>query len=151
MKYQKVIQILSVFSIVLILFISSCSKDDSNDVVLAEPTIAATSPVNNATNVARNNSVEITFSEEMDPATINSTTVIVKQGTVVVPGTVTYTNKIATFTPTNSFSALTAYNVTVTTGAKTSKGRAFDANVVSSFTTGAIWVLAPQLLLILPD
>ena len=136
MKYQKVIQLLSVFSIVLILFISSCSKDDSNDVVRAAPTITATSPSNNSTNVARNNLVEITFSEAMDPATINSSTVIVKQGTIVVPGTVTYTGMIATFTPTASFLALTAYNVTVTTGAKTLKGRAFDANVVSSFTTG---------------
>ena len=135
MKYQKVIQLLSVFSIVLVLFISSCS-DDSNDVVTVAPTITATSPANNATNVARNNSVEITFSEAMDPATINSSTIIVKQGTVVVAGTVTYSGMIATFTPTNSFLALTAYNVTVTTGAKTLKGRAFDANVVSSFTTG---------------
>jgi len=136
MKYQKVIQLLSVFSILLILFISGCSKDDSNDVVTAAPTITASSPANNATNVARNNSVEITFSEQMDPATINSSTIIVKQGTIVVLGTVTYTGMIATFTPTDSFLALTAYNVTVTTGAKTMKGRAFDANVVSSFTTG---------------
>jgi len=87
-------------------------------------------------NVPRNNSIAISFSEEMDPATINSTTVIVKQGTTVVPGMVTYAAKTATFTPDDDLLALTAYTVTVTTGAKTLAGKPFAANSVTSFTTG---------------
>jgi hypothetical protein len=98
--------------------------------------VSTTSPANNATNVARNNSIEITFSTAMDPATINSSTVIVKQGTTVVPGMVTYAGNIATFTPTDNLLALTAYTVTITTGAKTMAGKPFASNAVSSFTTG---------------
>lgn len=135
MKYSKAIQLLSLFSIVFILFISGCSKDEDT-APLATPIVTSSSPLNNATNVARNNAITISFSTEMDPATINSSTILVKQGTTDVPGTVTYTGTTATFTPTNSFLALTTYTVTVTTGAKTMAGKPFAANSISTFTTG---------------
>jgi len=134
MKYPKAIQFLSVFSIAFILFVASCSKDDNP--APASPSVSSTSPTNNATDVPRNNSITIAFSEAMDPTTINSSTVIVKQGTTVVPGTLVYAGTTATFTPTNSLLALSNYTVTVTTGAKTLNGTALSANSVSSFTTG---------------
>lgn len=134
MKYPKAFKLLSLFSIVFILSFMGCSKDDPSP--SASPTVKDTSPINNATDVPRNNSITIEFSEAMDPATINSSTVIVKQGTNVVSGTVTYSGTTATFTPTNSLLALTNYTVTVTTGAKTLAGIPLSANQVSSFTTG---------------
>ena len=135
MKYLKAIKLLSLFSIVFLLFVSSCSDDDDT-VDPTAPTVTATSPANNATNVARNNAIDISFSTAMDPATINSSTIIVKQGTTVVPGTVTYDGITAKFTPTNNFLALTDYTVTITTGAKTMTGKAFASESVSKFTTG---------------
>jgi len=134
MKKLKVIQLLSLFSIAILLAVSSCSKDDEANPLA--PTAGTMLPANNATNVARNNSITISFSEAMDPATINSSTVIVKQGTTVVPGTVTYSGTTATFTPTDNLLALTAYTVTVTTGAKTISGTALVAAINSGFTTG---------------
>ena len=100
------------------------------------PTVSTLSPANNATGVPRNNAITISFNVAMDPATINSSTVIVKQGGTVIPGTVTYSGTTATFTPTDALLALTEYTVTITTGAKTLAGIALAANVVSSFTTG---------------
>lgn len=135
MKYSKAIQLLSLFSIVLILLISGCSKDEDTS-PSPTPTILDTSPLNNATNVARNNAITISFSTEMDPATINSSTILVQQGTTNIPGTVTYSGTTATFTPTNSLLALTTYTVTVTTGAKTLAGKPFASNSISTFTTG---------------
>lgn len=135
MKYPKASQLLSLFSIVFILFISGCSKDEDSS-PSPTPTISDTSPLNNATNVARNNAITISFSTEMDPATINSSTILVQQGTTNIPGTVTYSGTSVTFTPTNSLLALTTYTVTVTTGAKTLAGKPFASNSVSTFTTG---------------
>ena len=132
MKLSKTIQL---FSLVSILFVAGCKKDAKNDPG-PTPTVSTTTPANNATAVARNNSITIAFSAAMDPATINSSTVIVKKGDTVIPGTVTYTGTTATFTPTDPFLALTEYTVTVTTGAKTLAGTPIAANVVSSFTTG---------------
>jgi hypothetical protein len=77
----------------------------------------------------------VEFNQPMDPATINSSTLIVKKGAVVVPGTVTYSGTTGVFTPTNSLESLSEYTVTVTTGAKTLSGQALTSSSVTSFTT----------------
>lgn len=130
--HLKVIQLLS---IVLILFVSGCSKDESNNLI-ATPLVSTTSPANNAINIPRNSAIKISFTTAMDPASINTSTVIVNQGPAMVPGMVTYSGSSATFTPTDNMLALTSYVVTVTTGAKTLAGRAFASNNVLGFTTG---------------
>ncbi len=132
MNISKTIQLLSLASI---LFVAACSKDSSS-VPASSPAVSTITPANNATAVPRNNSISISFSEAMDSTTINSSTVIVKQGTTVVPGSVKYAGTTATFTPTDPFLALTAYTVTVTTGAKTLAGKPLASNMVSTFTTG---------------
>ena len=105
------------------------------DIVL--PAISTMSPADVETDVALNQAIVITFSEPMDKSTINSSTVIVKQGTTPVSGAVTYTGTTATFTPASNFKANTVYNVTLTTGAKDLAGNAIASNTLSSFTTGA--------------
>ncbi len=134
MKFKNVIQFVSLLSLVSFLFIAGCSDDDTNPV--GTPTVGSTTPANNATNVPRNNSIEVEFSEAMDPSTINTSTILVKTGTTVVPGTITYSGTTAVFTPNDNLLALTAYTVTVTTGAKTLAGKPFTSNSVTSFTTG---------------
>jgi hypothetical protein len=131
-RFSKTIQFVCLLSV---LFIAGCKKDAKNDPG-PTPTVSTTTPANNATAVGRNNAITISFSAAMDPATINSSTVIVKKAGTVVPGTVTYAGTTATFTPTDAFLALTEYTVTITTGAKTLAGNALAANVVSTFTTG---------------
>jgi hypothetical protein len=115
-------------------FMVGCNKSDPTP---TGPTVASTNPTNNATGVTRNNAITIVFSEDMDPTTINSSTVIVKQGTTVVPGTVTYSNKTAIFKPTDNLLALTVYTITITTGAKTVAGNSIASSETSTFTTGS--------------
>lgn len=136
------------FSLMALLFmflVAACKNDEPSPTVPVVPggpaapgvpVVTTTSPSSNATGIPRNNAITIAFSADMDPTTINSSTVIVTQGGVVIPGTVTYVNRVATFTPTDPFLPLTQYTVTITTGAKTLAGLALAANVVSSFTTG---------------
>ena len=132
MKRSNTTQLLAFLSLIII---AGCKS--SNDPSVPGPTVTSTSPANNAVGVARNNSITISFAAAMDPATINSSTVIIKQGTTVIPGTVTYSGTTATFTPTSNLVALTQYTVTITTGAKTAAGVAFTtSNTVSTFTTG---------------
>ena len=101
------------------------------------PTVTQTDPLNNATGVAVNKAVKITFSKAMDAATITATTITMKQGTTAVAGAVTYASNIATFTPTSGLAAGTVYAVTVSTGAKDLAGNALANNLVVSFTTAA--------------
>lgn len=106
-----------------------------NDDAIA-PTVASTSPSNNEAAVERNKVIEITFNEEMDSSTINSTTFTVKQGTAGVSGSVAYAGTTATFTAVNVLNALKTYTVTATTGVKSAQGIALAADKVWSFTTG---------------
>ena len=101
------------------------------------PTVTGTINANGATNVAINTKVGATFSEVMDPATINATTFLFSQGGTAVAGTVTYAGVNVTFTPAGNLAASTVYTATVTTGAKDVRGNAMAANFVWSWTTAA--------------
>jgi hypothetical protein len=83
-----------------------------------------------------NQNINATFSEAMDPSTITSDTVTLRQGATPVPGTVTYAGNTATFTPANNLAPGTIYTATITTGARDPAGNALANDVVWSFTTG---------------
>jgi hypothetical protein len=99
------------------------------------PMVNATNPLNSATGIALNQMLSVTFSEAMDPLTINNTSFTVKQGINTVAGTVSYTNKVAKFTPTAVLSSGVSYSASITTAAKDVAGNALAANTNWSFTT----------------
>ncbi len=115
---------------------------DGNFVGLASPAdttaplVSATAPVAADTGVAINQTIYAAFSEAMDPSTINTTTVTLKQGTTPVAGSVSYSGVTATFKPAGNLAPLTTYTATISTGAKDLAGNALSADVVWSFTTG---------------
>lgn len=122
----------AIVAMLLIVFLTGCQKDEDPGI---RPTVTATDPANNATGVDRNKNIDITFSEEMDPLTITSSTFTLKQGTTSVAGAVTYTGMTASFNPTNALNAATVYTATVTTSAKDLSGDALASDKVWSFTT----------------
>jgi len=123
----------------------------------AEPTVVSSSPSNRATNVPTSTNtsdnvvtgtaVTATFSQPMDPETVDSSSVGNFTFTVTeangndVPGTVVVNdaNTVATFTPTSSaLNPNTSYTATVTTAAKNGAGVAMDNPVEWTFTTNAV-------------
>ena len=102
------------------------------------PTVLATVPLAAATNVSASQQITSTFSEGMESATINGTTITVKgPGGAAVAGTVTYAGTTATFIPTGGLANSTKYDATVSTGVKDLAGNAMLAAKTWSFTTGA--------------
>jgi len=104
------------------------------------PRVIATVPANGATGVAINQSLTATFSEAMNPSTINTATFVVKgPGGVAVTGVVTYVaaGSVATFKPTANLAASTLYTATITTGAMDLAGNPLAANYTWTFTTAA--------------
>ena len=104
------------------------------------PAVISTTPANGATSVPTSQAITATFSEAMNPATINATTFTVKApGGVAVTGVVTYVaaGSVATFTPVANLTASTLYTATITTGAMDLSGNALAANYVWTFTTAA--------------
>jgi hypothetical protein len=102
------------------------------------PTIISTVPKNGVAGVYKNTAITATFSEEMKPLTINSTTFTVMDGTTPVSGSVSYSNLIAVFTPENILDSDTTYTATITTGVKDLSGNALASNKVWTFKTGLI-------------
>lgn len=122
-----------------------------------EPTVVSSTPSDRATavptstntsdNVVTGAAATATFSQPMDPATINSSsagdvlTFTVRETTGNnVPGTVVMNaaNTVATFTPTwSALNPNTSYTATVTTAAKNAGGVAMANPIAWTFTTSA--------------
>lgn len=107
------------------------------------PTVLSTDPANNATGVLLDKKITATFSEAMDPLTINTLTYTLKQGATPVAGTVSYSGTTATFSPISNLAGNTLYTATITTGAKDLAGNALVSNYVWSFTTMQAIVIVP--------
>ena len=109
------------------------------------PTVTAISPASGATGVSAQATVSATFSEDMDPATIGSTTFELRHAAgTLVPATVAYnaTTRVATLTPSAALAAQTQYTVTVKGGSTDPRGKDLAGNALAaarvwSFTTAA--------------
>jgi hypothetical protein len=129
-------------ALLLVVSMAGCGRDHNGgggSTDTTAPKVLSTIPVNHATGVARNHTVNAIFSEAMSAATITAGSFTVKQGSTPVPGTVTYLGTTATFMVTGgTLSSSTTYTATITTGAKDLAGNALAANKVWSFTTGLV-------------
>jgi len=117
-----------------------------------EPTVVSSSPSNRATNVPTSTNtsdnvvtgtaVTATFSQSMDPTTVNLLTFTVKETTGNdVLGTVVMNNAstLAIFTPTSTaLNPNTSYTASVTTAAKNAAGVAMENPIEWTFTTNAV-------------
>jgi hypothetical protein len=102
------------------------------------PAVTATDPLNNAVNVALNQTVTADFSTIMDVASINAATFTLKQGATTIPGTVSYSGTTASFKPTNSLVLGKIYTATITNGAKSAAGTPLAGDYVWNFTTSLL-------------
>lgn len=101
------------------------------------PTVTGTNPAANATGVARNKVISITFSEEMSSASITTTSFLLAQGSNAISGSVEYSGKSARFIPNDILDADLSYQATVTTGVTDMAGNAIATAKVWSFTAGS--------------
>jgi hypothetical protein len=107
------------------------------------PTVSATSVPNGATGVDPSASFTITFSEAMDPTTITTSTIQLRDASgTLVSATITYNGatKTATLQPSVPLAYSTTYTLTIKGGANGVKdlaGNPLAADATSSFTTAA--------------
>lgn len=99
------------------------------------PTVILTDPIPSATNVPLNKVVRATFSESMNPLTINGASFTLKDGLLTIAGTINYVNNTASFTPTNPLNYNTTYTATVTNNVTDAAGNNMVNDYVWSFTT----------------
>jgi Domain of unknown function (DUF4082)/Bacterial Ig-like domain len=106
------------------------------------PTVAAITPAAGATGVGTSAPVIVSFSEPVDPATVTTATVELRQGGTLVPAGVSYdpSTRTARLTPAADLAPGTTYTTRVRGGGadprvKDLAGNALAADFTSSFTT----------------
>jgi hypothetical protein len=115
------------------------------------PTVISVTPPNGAVGICPSSVVTATFSEAMNPTTINATTfTLTGPGTTPVAGVVTYAASTATFTPSNPLALNTLYTATITTGAKDVFGNALVSNFVWTFTSSSTPCAPPTVISVAP-
>ncbi|WP_264566831.1 Ig-like domain-containing protein [Flavobacterium sp. N3904] len=129
--------LLFTFAILCVALITGCEKDDFEEVVGVCPIVESTTPLSNALDVPLGQIITATFNEEMDPSSITSTSFTVV-GAAPLAGTVTYTGKTASFTPTLPLAENTTYTARITTKAKDLMGNFLQVEYVWAFSTGTL-------------
>jgi len=103
------------------------------------PTVLQVAPRNNSTPAcARSKVIAATFSQDMNPDSINITTFhVTGLGEVSIVGAVTYdaTTHVATFLPATPFAPNTTITTTITQRVADSQGNTLTADYVWTFTT----------------
>jgi Ice-binding-like/Bacterial Ig-like domain len=131
-------------ALLALIFVTGCGDPDRGTGIpgLTPPTVISVAPPNGANGACPNTIVTATFSEAMNPATINTTSFTVTPG---VTGAITHdaSNTIFTFTPSSSLALSTVYTATITTGARDMFGNVLASDFVWTFTTGANPCQAP--------
>jgi hypothetical protein len=106
------------------------------------PTIVGPYPSDTATNIPLDTVIRVRFSTDMDEASINDKTFLMKKvggyDTEIIAGTVTVADgNYAIFTTAESLEPDTSYDLTVTTGIKSRSGKTLQKDYEWSFTTGS--------------
>ncbi|MFH1700703.1 MAG: Ig-like domain-containing protein [Candidatus Zixiibacteriota bacterium] len=109
--------------------------------------LESTYPVNGQSQIPLNAVITVTFANEMNPATINSNTFYLNNN---VAGTVTYSNRIARFTPNNNLLPDTNYTVTLSSDITNNAGMSMGSDYTWSFSTIYSDSLPPVLVRVSP-
>ncbi len=139
---RRVLKSVSAFSMLAILVIAGCSDDKDADpipvvpVIPEAPMVMSTDPAMDAVDIARNKSISINFSTEMDTETINASTFTMMQGTNEIAGTISYSGTTAVFEPATFLESNTLYTAKISRDAKNLEGTSLEAKEWS-FTTVA--------------
>jgi len=137
-------RLLATLTIASVVLMSGCKKDEYLAKVGICPVVVSTIPANQAVGIPLDQTISVTFNEQMNPATFTSESFIL-QGTAVIAGTkaatvvtgaFTFNDKTVIFTPSSPLTANTTFTGTVKTAVKDSTGNALQADFVWSFTTG---------------
>jgi N-acetylneuraminic acid mutarotase len=114
------------------------------------PTVVGITPFNGA-NLPVNWPVGVTFSELMDNSSITPATFALHDSNgISIPGTVTVTDRTATFEPHAFLAGSTIHTATVSTGVRDVAGNALAAAFVWTFETGSADLTRPTIAAVSP-
>lgn len=158
-NYSKLFNRPSLAAVVLAILVGGCgggggggNNGPSGPTDSVRPTVTTMSPAEDSFGSGTNSKLTATFSEAMDPATVNTSMFRLSDGSDPVtgvinylPGVVTYdsTNRIAVFTPTGGLAPNRRYTATIITGIKDLGNNTINTDFAWCFTTAGADGTAP--------
>lgn len=120
-------------------FITSCEEDNVGiDTDQEPPVVNSTAPENGAVDVPVSISLQATFSEELEPSTVNDNSfIVIFNDSLSVPGTISLNSSMVTFNPDSPLEPNTEFTVTLSSVIEDLNGNHLDENYSWSFTTAA--------------
>ena len=128
MKNLLLISLLSLSIFIL----ANCSEDEEMDTTA--PTVLSINPSDGADLVAVTTTIQIIFSEAVDPQTVNNSSITTRSSSGLVTGTFSIDGDRVTFTPGSALDFDSDYTITVSSGVTDLAGNA-AGSTTSSFTT----------------
>ena len=125
----------SAIAMAVVVLISGCSKDDVQQTNGESPIVASVNPENGTLNVPLNKTISVNFNQEMKASSFDQASFTL-QGTTLVAGTVSFSGKTASFTPTAPLASNTTYTGTIKTTVQNMMGKSIEADYVWTFSTG---------------
>jgi hypothetical protein len=102
------------------------------------PSVVTTIPANGATGVSLNTSIEVAFSERVDPSTITSASFQVSDG---VTGNIAFSGDTVLFVPSGPLLPMHSYTVTISTNIADYSGNHFQNAYTFGFTTERLVIM----------
>ena len=113
--------------VLLAVFINGCTNEVLKDQTVADPllsaSIAETFPANQADTVVINPVITVTFKSTASASDVSASTLILKEGTIPVPGAVTTSGTTINFTPSADLKPETNYTATLTNSLKSGSNK----------------------------
>lgn len=101
------------------------------------PAVLSVTPADGAVDVSIHPSISVTLDEPLNSDTVTSSTVLLSQGGIAVPGTIAYSGTTITFTPAFALSNSKVYRMTLQPVIKDLAGNALGTQYNWYFTTEA--------------
>ncbi|KAA3635628.1 MAG: hypothetical protein DWP97_04420, partial [Calditrichaeota bacterium] len=98
------------------------------------PAVSSSTPASSSTGVSTGAVIQITFSEDIDPLSVTTSSVFITG----VTSTVSVSSNVISVTPSSQLSSATEYTVIVTTAVKDLSGNALPSEHSFKFTTGTL-------------
>ncbi len=118
MPIMKTKLLLQSASLLFLLFMAGCRKDDP----IPEPIVIATDPINLDANVRLNKSINATFNVPMDSKSFTMDTFTLYQGTKRIEGTVVFESGKPIFIPAQNLEAGRHFTATISKGVSNASG-----------------------------
>ncbi len=132
-RLNLMIGMMLIISFITPLSFIGCNSDD--DEITIAPKVDSVTPSDGSYNVSCESRITATFSLKLLESTINSETFVISSGGNEVPGSVSYKDMTATFTPDKSMNSNTIYTARITTGIKGIIGKHMSRDYSWTFTT----------------